>query len=246
MNTQPNHFNRIFFFLFALLFYVITSCQTDKNPVVPDKGDYQLIAKYDSIRSYPKGGGIFVIKMVTDEDFSGIVQLRLESEPNLNATFPAELKKTDSVFDITIAPTEKVTIGVHEINLISKHDGIEKTKTLKVHIYEWGENIENSNSKLDQFKDWIVKNQPGYSEIFSNPLDVYATYPQTLIVEHYTYLTEKHEVRLCYHVMIPPHDWSMLCIRDRKSYNPEACFKRDTEGEISAMEFSEYPILYGY
>ena len=76
----------------------------------------------------------------------------------------------------------------------------------------------------------------------------YCTYPQTIIVSHYTFLSENWEVRFCHHEMIPPDDWSMILIRQRGEIDAEVSYKEDSSINHSVYEIpvSEYPILYGY
>ena len=46
---------------------------------------FEIEAKYSYIRSYPEGGGIFIIKMTPKNDFSGYVSLQINTDSNLNA-----------------------------------------------------------------------------------------------------------------------------------------------------------------
>jgi hypothetical protein len=225
----------------------MNGCNDKTTPIVVEEGDYQLVSKYDSIRSYPNGGGIFVLKMIPDENFSGKVDLQLNSDPRLNAIISRSLlEKTDSVFDITINPEQNLVPGVYVIKLITNHAGKQKSKEFKVVVFEWSENSEDANRKFVQFKSWIEHYSSVYKNIFTSYKEIYSTYPQTLIVEHYTFLFSEYEVRLCYHVMIPPYDWSKLCVRNRNKMNPELILVRETDGNIHEIPETDYPSLYGY
>lgn len=243
---------KTFTFFSSLFFLVITSiltngCTTKTTPIVPEEGDFQFVTKYDSIRSYPNGGGIFVLKMIPDQDFAGKINLELNSEVRLNAVLSKSLlEKNDSVFDITLHPDQNLAPGIYVIKLISDYAGKQKSKNLQVEVFEWGGNPEDAEIKFNQFKSWIEQNAPTFENIFTTQKDIYSTYPQTLIVEHYTYLYTEYEVRLCYHVMIPPYDWSKLCIRNRHKMNPELVLVRETNGNIHEIPANDYPYMYGY
>ena len=43
---------------------------------------FEIAAKYSYIRSYPEGGGIFIIKMTPKNGFSGYVSLQINADPN--------------------------------------------------------------------------------------------------------------------------------------------------------------------
>jgi hypothetical protein len=74
----------------------------------------------------------------------------------------------------------------------------------------------------------------------------YLTYPMHLIVEHWTFLSTAWEVRLCRHIMIPPHDWSMILFRRLGTLEPVLAARRETDGSIHQIPVSEYPVLYGF
>ena len=231
----------------VVLYILVPSCKQLNDPDAPGKSDFQISAKYDSIRSYKNGGGIFVLKVSATSAFSGKVQLNIESDAALNAHLSkSEISNPDSVFDITIAPTSQADASLYSIKVTASSGSIVRTKEIKVRIYEWSENLEDATKKLLEFRPWILQYAKSYDTVFSVQDDVYSTYPETLVVEHYTYLTSKYEVRLCYHVMFPPDDWSMLWIRNRNNYEPEFVLRRNTDASINVKSVSDYPIMYGY
>ena len=218
-----------------------------KKHVVVDRGNYTITSKYDTIRSYPGGGGIFVFKISPGTDFSGKVMLELKADKQLNASLQKDvLNEADTVCDIIIAPNEAISLEKYSIKLTASHGGVEKSKEFHVGIMDWTGNINDAIIKLNEFKTWISENYPDYAGLFDNARLIWSTYPQTLIVEHYTFLTDDYEVRICYHVMVPPSDWSMLSIRKRNSTEALFAAKRETGGIFHTMPVSDYPEMYGY
>ena len=47
--------------------------------------------------------------------------------------------------------------------------------------------------------------------------DIYATYSGILVVMHHTFLDMDWELRLSYHAMIPPYNWSNILLRPGRS-----------------------------
>ncbi|MFH1049298.1 MAG: hypothetical protein V1779_00045 [bacterium] len=222
----------------------------DDNPIIPveDKGEFELNAKYQTIKSFPGGGGIFVISISTGADFAGSVKLSIESESDIETKLnKTELTDKDSVADIIISPSLNSTPDTHSIIVKAQHNGKEQQLKLYVDIIEWDQDdFTDSYLKRDEFKNWVTSKSIKYSEIFSSNTLVYQTYPQILIVEHCTFITKNYEARLCYHVMIPPDDWSMLRIRNRNFVEPEIAVKRETDGSINQIPMEEYPTFFGY
>jgi hypothetical protein len=248
-NYVFNAFIKIGILILIAGFFV--NCSEDKNnPIEPtkDAGSYSIYSTYDSIRSYPAGGGLFVVYIKPDSNFSGIVNLSVQSDAKLNAKLnKTQLKKGDTVVEITIKPDSITDIKNYIITLVTKHANQEKKKEFKIAMYEWSMvNFETAITNMDKFRDWLINQNPDYLKIFTKPGINWATYPQTLIVEHYTFLTDNYEVRLCYHVMIPPYDWSKICIRKRGNTNFEFSAIRETDGKISIYPVNDYPFLYGY
>jgi hypothetical protein len=239
--------------LFVLLALSLTfsSCKKDDdNPLDPtdDKGAFTLSAKYKFIRSYPDGGGIFVISITTDSEFEGIVQLSVETDNDINAELnKSELTISDKIADVLINPSKNSSIDTHKIIVKAKHSGIEKRLELFVDVMQWEkEDPESVKQKRNEFKNFCISKNALYQEIFTDNYLCYETYPEILIVEHNTFITENYEVRLCYHVMIPPHDWSKLLIRKRNSLEPEIALMRETNGSIHEIPVGEYPTFFGY
>ncbi|MFA6569932.1 MAG: hypothetical protein WCT77_01710 [Bacteroidota bacterium] len=249
MKTQLTISSVLLLFLSSLFLSFISSCSSSNDPVDPvkDAGDYTLTAKYDSVKTYPKGGGIFVIKMSPDNNFAGKVRLKIDANSALKAKLSkSELSSKDSVIDIILSPDENINYGSYPIKLIASHKGTERALEMNADIVQWGENINDALEKLYQFRTWIIDNKSQYQNIFDEYVNSYSTYPNILIVEHYTFITEKYEIRLCYHVMIPPYDWSKLWIRSRNKMEPELIVQRQTDGTIFNIPVTEYPIIFGY
>jgi hypothetical protein len=244
--------NPVYLIIIVSIFLVcLIQCKKDDNNVDPntnDAGDYTLVSKFDSIRSYPDGGGNFVVYIHPNSTFKGNVSLAIEADTRLHASInKISLNAKDTVVELTIHPDTLIEIKNYPITLNSIHNKVEKKKYLNVQIYDWQGNYnEESNLKLNNFKDWLLAKDSKYSALFDSPKQIYMTYPEILIVEHWTYLFADYELRFCFHVMIPPNDWSRIQVRKRGSVEPELSAVRVTDGTISIIPNSDYPRLFGY
>jgi hypothetical protein len=243
------------FALPLLLFFVLLSACGKHNweddeplPPGPDTGTYQIVCPYDTIRSYPGGGGIFTFGITPSQNFDGDIQLRLFAQEGLSAELNhIAFTKTDTIAELVIAPVPFIQPGLYCIAVEMRHDSTVRTLSLWVWIYDWpGVVSPESSAKLWEFAPWVQNNHPELFAAFGGMLMHYFTYPEVLIVEHHTYLNAGWEIRLCYHVMIPPHDWSMIRIRKLNSLEPALAARRETDGSIHQIGIHEYPLMFGY
>ncbi|HRY97605.1 MAG TPA: hypothetical protein P5550_00970 [Bacteroidales bacterium] len=217
-------------------------------PPGPDSGSFQVVTAYDTIRSYPGGGGIFTFGIDPGSGFSGDVQLQIFAHEWLRAELSrTALTATDSVAEVVIAPLTGYAPGLYTLAVQLSHGSEIRTLTFWVWVYDWpGQISPESGPKLWQFASWVHEFHPEYFAAFGGTLMHYLTYPEVLIVEHHTYINTAYEVRLCYHVMVPPYDWSMIRIRRLNSLEPSFAARRETDGSIHAIPIEQYPLLFGY
>ncbi|UCF13521.1 MAG: hypothetical protein JSW06_04485 [Thermoplasmatales archaeon] len=258
------------------------------NVLILNNDGFEIEAKYSYIRSYRGGGGIFIINMTPENDFSGLVFLWIKGDSDLNIQLNRRiLDKESRIAEITVAPNELTEIKTHQIvltafhfkmpiittilNLISKiihtrfqhligrlydhHDvGFLATSlfdirrlVLEVEMFNWSsDNLPDAIIKRDELIDWLELEYPEFGNFSDKESFAYMTYPEILIVEHWTFLCKCWEMRICYHVMIPPHDWSKICLRRRGEVNPIFAAMRESDGTIYEINVSEYPIMFGY
>lgn len=264
----------------------IQQSHPDTQVISNDK--FEIGAKYSYIRSYPGGGGIFLIDMTPKNDFSGHVSLKINADPVLNAELDKEtLDKQSQVAELTIQPNEFTELKTYEIVLTAtyhkktKHvtflNWINKIKfpllsyiisrlfsrfnvnspdtrlintetiTLEVEMFDWtSDNLPDAIIKRDELIDWLEVEHPEFGTFTGKNCYAYVTYPAHLVVEHWTFLYEDWELRICYHVMVPPYDWSELWLREHGEVDAIFAARRESDGTIYEIPVEDYPIFYGY
>ena len=255
---------------FALLCLIFTACSGEKttqskmsieesaqvqlSKIFPNDAGFAVKPKYSHIRSYPGGGGIFIVKLFTDSHFNNDVILHLEADAALNAGLDKRILNPQSnIAEITISPDESIELGTYEIELkainsinpsnIAKYQII----SLQVEMLQWGPAYPtNVTPKMDEFVNWLETEHPELGNFSNRVWFPYMTYPQIWIVEHWTFLDEDWEFRLCYHVMVPPYDWSKILLRRRGEWDPVLAAMRESDGTIYEIPITEYPIMFGY
>lgn len=237
--------------LCALLTLVVAGC-ADPHPFQPsqiDAGTFSLSARYTQIRSFPEGGGVFTVFIEPGMHFKGDVRLSLRTDAALHATLNLlRLDNVNRVAEVCIAPEAGVAIKPYVIELRAWHNDSLHILPLHVEMYEWsnGDPAEVA-PLLNSYLQWLQLQHPELGNVAIAPFRSYLTYPQHLVVEHWTYLSAVWELRLCRHVMIPPHDWSMILLRRLGTREPVVAARLERSGEnFREIPVSEYPILYGY
>ena len=100
--------------------------------------------------------------------------------------------------------------------------------------------------KKDELLDWFETTHPDYENISDMTWFPYRTYQEVLVVEHWTFLNDDYELRICCHITIPPFNWSKMSLRPLGEIEPVLAFKREYDGQTMEIPVSEYPTLYGY
>jgi hypothetical protein len=228
--------------------------QAKSSRIFPDDLGFAIKPKYSYIRSYPGGGGIFVVTLLTSESFTGNVNLSLSANPSLNASLDRYvLNNSSNIAEIAIQPSQSIEIDTFEIELRAVHTGSPshiaryQTISLEVEVFQWGPAYPtNVMPQMDEFVSWLESEHPELGNFSDRIWFSYMTYPQIWVVEHWTFLDEDWEFRLAYHVMIPPYDWSKILLRRRGEWNPELAAMRESDGTIHEIPIDEYPIMFGY
>lgn len=234
------------------LFLTLLLASCDRLPFQPreaDAGTYALATRATNIRSYPGGGGVFTVFIEAGSDFRGDVRLSVLADPDLHARLSLPLLDSlNPSADLHLAPEAGCPVTPRTIVVRAEHAGAVKTATLHVEMFEWehGEPGEEM-ALLRRYLDWIRAAHPEVGNVVIVPFRRFLTYPQTLIVEHWTFLSPLYELRLCRHVMIPPDDWSMVLLRQVGRREPAFAARLESgAGEIREIPVSEYPLMHGY
>jgi hypothetical protein len=217
-------------------------------PSPEDAGEYVLQARHTAIRSYPGGGGVFTVFIDPREDFSGTVRLSVEADPLLHASLSRHvLDERERVAELRLAPSETIGVGMQRITVVAMHDKRTTALSLDVELLPWSQAPAGMEmEKREDFLTWLRTAHPELGDVTQRPFHRYMTYPEILIVEHWTFLSSDWEMRLCYHVMIPPHDWSMLLLRRCGSLSPLLAARRESDGSIHEIAVEQYPTLFDY
>ena len=234
-----------------MLVLLLCGCSSEKgtSPMPLSKERFSIEAKYDYIRSMKGGGGHFIVHLAPNIGFEGEVNLHLNADECLHACLDKNvLNEISSVAEITVNPDSSIEFGIYQIEIRAVSEGIFENLTLDVEIIQWYSCYpENALQFLTDFDEWLMKHYPEYSGLSGQEWYCYNTYPQILVVSHWTLLNSEYEIRICHHNTINPHNWTKFRLRKRGKFDPELAAMRDNDSTvIHEMPASEYPTLFGY
>jgi hypothetical protein len=210
-------------------------------------GDFRIEVRYDSISSDPAGGGIFSMRLNPGEDFSGAVGLDFEADARLSVHLSRHaVNPRYPVVEIIVKPRQSISPGLYTITVMATNSDFRRKLRLTVNVINWmSSGGAHAAPKQKPFASWLETNHPELGDFSHREWSVYATYPGILVVEHWTYLDAEWEMRICFHVMIPPYDWSKMWLRKRGEWEPTLAAMRETDGTIHEIPVADYPIM-GY
>jgi hypothetical protein len=139
------------------------------------------------------------------------------------------------------------TIPFHDygISLTAADNYHQEKLDLQAEIIEWDNSPPSEDALFirNTFMQWFRLNVPDCEELERQQWKNYMTYPQILVVEHWTSISPQWEIRFCIHVMIAPYDWSMARLRPRGKTDPLITVKRESGGDIHTIPVEEYPVF---
>jgi len=214
----------------------------------PGHGDFSIDPVYWSIRSYPGGGGVFIVSLVPGENHSGDVILELDADSCLGAKLDRTVLSAEyPVAEITLYTDAEADTLVYIIALTAYNNDTSVTVILDVDVMMWFHSGPSGFiDKMDDMLVWVENNYPEMGSFAGRDWYYYFTYPQIWVVEHWTNLDDDWELRFCCHATIPPDDWSMIRLRRRGDVTPCLAVRRESDGTIYEIPIWEYPIIFGY
>jgi hypothetical protein len=215
------------------------------DPDIPDAGRFTISARHDLIRSYPEGGGIFLVRVAPADALPEEISLSIKADAALNARIDLnELNRPSGMAEITIRPEQSTDIEVYPIMVYATRLNTTRTVRLNVEMINWPSgDPQPAMDKRDQFVAWLEAEHPEFGRFSGREWFPYMTYPGILVVEHWTFLDQDWEMRICFHVMIPPYDWSMILLRPRGEWDPIFAARRESDGTIHEIPISDYPFF---
>lgn len=141
------------------------------------------------------------------------------------------------VSEITVVPDETSVGETLAVTISGERNGWEQEETVTVQVREGQDLIAEAAAEMrDKFVPWLAENQSGLGITADTEWTGTIVKRNITIVSYYLFFSEDWEMGVSWHVMIPPHDWARIYLRDRGSETaPSYAF------EISSCSGAEDP-----
>ncbi|MBD3258457.1 hypothetical protein GF377_08485 [candidate division GN15 bacterium] len=225
---------------------LLVCCNDDTVSPIKDAGTFSLEARYDSLRAVPGGDALLPIRIVPANDFSGGVNLSVSCDTLVSAgCTKRSVTRDDPVAEIRIRPDSSCDTLEYQLQITAFNDDTTVVANLPLRVVQWHSVTPPlAADKRDSMLAWVTSEYPDLEQWDTLTWEAFQTYPQILVVNHTTFLSAMWEVRECHHVTIPPHDWSMLCIRHRWNWEPTLAVKRESDGTTYEIPVGDYPDMW--
>ncbi|MGQ9650411.1 MAG: hypothetical protein ACUVXJ_09900 [Phycisphaerae bacterium] len=151
------------------------------------------------------------------------------------------------VAEVTVIPHEASVGQELTITVTGQRAGKQATagKTLTVEEGDIDEFFNNLGPTAEEMRDlfipWLEANHPDFGITGETEWTGVVVSPYILVVSHFLFFSNEWEMHVYWHVMIPPHDWVKIDLRNRfteinSSYSFEISSRSDPEQQPHAIE----------
>ena len=227
---------------------VFSGCSDDDDPLTsyPQGDGFRLEVRYDSVRVAPGGDCLLPLRIIPEVDLSGNVDLTVWCEQSVNIGLTdRSINVFHPVSEMRIRPDLDCDTLSYRLVIRGVHGSDTLLDSCRVRVVQWDPQVPvEALGKRDELLEWVKATYPDLENWDTVSWEAFRTYPQILVVEHVTFLTSEWEIRICYHVTIPPNDWSYICLRRRSEWETMLAARRESDGTVHEVPVSEYPDLW--
>jgi hypothetical protein len=154
---------------------------------------------------------------------------------------PAQLKP-GAVGEVWVIPDVTTVDAVATVKITAERGASAKVVDRTIMIMPMvDDRAKDAKPYFDLWTAYLAKNHPELGITAGTKWD--ATYVSTfLVVSHYAYYSEEWEMKIAWHNMIPPYDWTEVYLRHRGTeWKPSLDFKIDSVSGKTAPHVGELP-----
>ncbi len=138
------------------------------------------------------------------------------SAPNSSVSVSPELISAGQVGEVAVIPGVEAVGGNVTVTVSGERDGLVQSRTLQFTVLP-GENTDAGYAVQlrERFVAWLQASHPELGITNGTQWLGTVVSPHWLVVSHWLFFSKDWEVHLYWHVMIPPHDWARIDLRQR-------------------------------
>lgn len=229
----------------VLMFLSSCICDDDDKPSDPlGKGKYYLKVQQTEIKSYPGGGGLFIISLKPGDDFEGTVKLSTLADPSLHAHLTTGRLTSDKrVAEIEIHPATTTAIKEYTIKVESQNEDTSYSLTLKANVVKADSGVIDDRypkTLFNEFVQYIQDSQPELS--ISTDMDwiKYTHYPVVMAGTPCKWSFLCHTWDITVFARSGPTWPTWYLLRKRGEYDPHLAAYKDINVSIHEIPVNDF------
>lgn len=212
----------------------------------PGSGSFTLEAKYTYFKNYPGGNAIYLLRIIPGPDFSGDATVKASADRLIKTEFTnTHLNSETLMTELVVDPSKQLPYGTYFITVTVSNQTQQESVELELQLMDWGVNsATRAVTARDQFIDWLAVEYPGLGSFDVEPWEkLYCHYPEVIIHEHYTFLSDNWEFRVSCHITWIPEDYyTTFWLRPRGEWEPILAVERVWDEATQGYVFLEVPL----
>lgn len=219
------------------------------------QGSFALEAKYTYFKSYPSGQAIYLLRIEPGPDFSGDATVKVTADRLIKTELTSTHLNTESpMTELVLQPSKQLPFkSLHFITVTVSNQTHEESVELELELVDWGVNSMNrAVTARERFIDWLAVAHPELGNFGGEQWQVYCHYPQIIIHEHYTHLSDDWEFRVSCHITWNPEDYcETMWLRPRGQWDPVLAAKYEWDEAnqdyiIYETSLDDWDYYFGY
>lgn len=210
------------------------------------EGSFTLEAKYTYFKNYPGGQAIYLLRIEPGPDFSGDAIISVSADRLIKTELTnTHLNAQTPMAELVLQPSKQLPFdSYHYITVTVSNQTHQESVLLELELVNWGIlSMNRAVTAREHFIEWLEVEHPELGNLAGEQWGVYCHYPQIIIHEHYTHLSDNWELRVSCHVTWTPEDYyETLWLRPRGQWDPIMAAKYDLDEASQSWIIYETPL----
>jgi hypothetical protein len=203
------------------------------------------VTPQEILDSYPGQKCVFMVVIKEEENGNGEPLDISASATDASVTVEPQAIAVGQVAEVTVIPAETSENSTVAVTFTGERGRLKETNTTTIEVRKsiaWPNGDEDPLGALateiqDKFVPWLAANHPEFGITNETEWTGVLIRPHHMVVMFYLFFSEEWEMGVSWHVMIPPHDWARIYLRNRDTEtSPSYAF------ELSSYTMEDYTI----
>ena len=196
------------------------------------------------INTSPDETGWFLVQIETNVP---IVNYEVSIQTNVSIETDYTLWSETPLLEVFLHPNSSHIESCIEVEVTFSTGGLAANDSALLHVLNWTfEDLPEVIEKRDVFIDYLMDNHPELGIGNTTIWEPIYNGAGILIVGHYLFKSSEWEMEVSWHVMIQPHDWVRVYLRNRADLQPSWAGEIESwgSGDLTIVEIDSPDEIY--